>query len=110
MTLRAWFTRLRGSLRPRDALEREMQREMEIHLEMATQRNRERGLSPEAAAREARLRFGSTEAFKEEAREALRVRVAENVLSDARFAIRSLRRSVFSRPSHRRPDAPFPGT
>ena len=92
MTLREWWSRLRGSFR-RDALEREMEREMRFHLDMATQRNVERGMSPEAAQRQARLTFGSTEEFKESGREANRARLAENVVSDTRFALRSLRRS-----------------
>jgi predicted permease len=93
MTWRAWWARLRGSLRRDDVQEREMEREMAFHVEMAARRNEERGLTPEAAWRQAKLSFGSTEAFKEAAREASRARVAENVVSDIRFALRSLRRS-----------------
>jgi len=91
--LRAWWSRVRGSLRRGDALEREMDREMEFHVEMATQRNMERGMSPESARRQANLAFGSADGFREAAREAQRARVAENVMSDIRFALRSLRRS-----------------
>jgi predicted permease len=93
MTLRAWWSRVRGSLRRDDALEREMEREMEFHVEMSARRNVERGMTPEAARRQAKLAFGSADAFKEDAREAHRARVAENVISDVRFALRSLRRS-----------------
>lgn len=93
MSLRAWWSRVTGSLRGNDALEREMSREMEFHLDMAARRNMERGMTPEAARRHARLTFGSAEAFKEEAREAHRVRMAENLIADIRFALRGLRRS-----------------
>ena len=93
MTLRAWWSRLRGSLRRDDALEREMERELEFHVEMSTQRNVERGMAPDAARRQAKLAFGSPESIKESAREAYRARVAENVISDIGFALRSLRRS-----------------
>ena len=93
MTLRAWWSRVRGSLRRDDGLEREMDREMESHLEMSTRRNVERGMTPQAARRHSKLAFGSAEAFKEEAREAHRARIAENLISDVRFALRSLRRS-----------------
>lgn len=92
MTLRAWWSRLRGSVH-RVAMEREMDREMTFHLDMATRRNVERGMSPEAAQRQARLAFGSAEQFKESGREEYRARVLENVISDVRFALRSLRRS-----------------
>jgi predicted permease len=92
VTLREWWARLRGSIR-RDALEREMQREMQFHLDMAAQRNAERGMRPEIAKREAQLAFGSTEQFKESGREASRARTAENVAADVRFALRSMRRA-----------------
>ena len=93
MSWRAWWSRLRGSLRRDDVVEREMEREMEFHLEMATRRNLERGMTPQAASRQAKLLFGNTEAFKEAARDAQRARVLENLVSDIRFALRSLRRS-----------------
>jgi putative ABC transport system permease protein len=97
MSWRAWWSRVRGSLDRSlgrdDALEREMQREMEFHVDMATQRNVERGLTPQRARRQAKLAFGSVEAFQETAREAFRARLAENLVSDVRFALRSLRRS-----------------
>ena len=93
MSMRAWWSRVCGSLRRGDALEREMDREMEFHLEMAARRNVDRGMSRDEARRNARLAFGSAEAFKEDARDARRARVAENVIADVRFALRSLRRS-----------------
>lgn len=93
MSLRAWWSRIRATLRRDDALEREMEREMAFHLDMSTQRNVGRGMAPEAAKRDARLAFGSTDAVREEARDAYRARVAENVLNDVRFAFRGLRRS-----------------
>jgi predicted permease len=93
MKLREWWSRLRGSLRRDDALDREMEREMAFHLEMATRRNLERGLTPRAAVRHAKLTFGSAESFKEEARATQRARAAEIVISDIHFALRSLRRS-----------------
>ena len=92
MTLREWWTRLRGTIR-RDTLEREMDREMQFHLDMAARRNVERGMPPEMAKREARLVFGSAEEFKEAGREAYRARTAENVVGDVRFALRSMRRA-----------------
>ena len=66
---------------------------MAFHLDMSTQRNVGRGMAPEAAKRHARLAFGSTDAVREEGRDAYRARIAENILSDVRFAFRGLRRS-----------------
>lgn len=93
MRLREWWSRLRASLRRDDAVEREIEREMAFHVEMSTRRNVERGMTPSAARRRAKLAFGSTEAFKEGAREAYRARVVEDMISDIRFALRGLRRS-----------------
>ncbi|MFI5228580.1 MAG: ABC transporter permease, partial [Gemmatimonadales bacterium] len=93
MSLRAWWSRLRGTLRGDETLEREMEREMTFHLEMAAKRNIERGMVPDAAARQAKMAFGSVEAAREEAREAYRARLVENVIADVRFAVRGLRRA-----------------
>jgi predicted permease len=74
-------------------VEQEMEREMAFHLEMSTDRNVKRGMTPEEARRHANLAFGGGAAVREDAREAYRARVAENVVSDIRFAVRGLRRS-----------------
>ena len=80
MSLRESWTRIRGTLRRDNTLEREMDREIAFHLEMAAQRNVERGMTPEAAMREARLAFGGADDVRESARDATRARVAENVI------------------------------
>ena len=93
MSLRAWWWRVRGTLRRDDALDREMEREMAFHLDMSAQRNIDRGMTPEHARRQARLMFGSADAVREDARDAYRARVVENILNDVRFAFRGLRRA-----------------
>ncbi len=93
MSLREWWTRIRGTLRRDDALEREMEREMVFHLQMSAQRNIERGMTPEAAMRQAKLAFGGADDIRESARDATRARVAENLIADVRYALRGLRRS-----------------
>jgi len=93
MSLRAWWSRMRGSVRRDDALETDMEREMAFHLEMSAQRNVSRGMTPDAAKRQANLTFGSSDAVREEAREAYRARNVENFVNDVRFALRALRRS-----------------
>src|SRR5690606_2313495 len=75
MSIRAWWSRVLGSLRRGDVLDREMDAEMQFHVEMATKRNVERGMSAEEAERAAKLAFGSADAFREEGREAQRARV-----------------------------------
>ena len=93
MSIRAFWSRFRGTLRRDDAPEQEMEREMAFHLDMSTQRNIDRGMTPDEAKRQARLAFGSGDAVRESARDAYRARILENVLTDIRFAIRGLRRS-----------------
>lgn len=93
MSLRAWWSRIRGTLRRDDVLEREMEREIAFHLEMSAQRNLTRGMPPDAAARAAKLSFGGLDATREAARDAHRARVAENFVADVRFAVRALRRA-----------------
>ncbi|MEX2272676.1 MAG: ABC transporter permease [Vicinamibacterales bacterium] len=93
MSLRAWWTRLGGSLRRGDALERDMDQEMRFHLDMAMRRNVERGMTASDAARQAKLTFGSAEAFREDARDAHRARLAESLIADIRYAVRGLRQS-----------------
>lgn len=93
MSLRAWWWRVRGSLR-RAEMDREMEQEMSFHVEMATRRNVERGMTPAAARRQAKLLFGSADGFREAGREAQRARPGEDVITDVRFALRSLRRSL----------------
>ena len=53
MSLRAWWSRLRGTIRRDDTLEQEIEREMAFHLEMSRQRNVSRGMSAEDATRQA---------------------------------------------------------
>jgi predicted permease len=84
--------RLRGTSR-RDALEVDMDEELAFHIEMATRRNIADGMNPREARRRALVTFGATESFKEEAREARRARILENVTGDVSFAIASMRRA-----------------
>jgi predicted permease len=91
--MRAWWSRIRGTLRRDGALEREMEREIAFHLDMSTQRNVVRGMTPEIAARQAKLAFGSIDTAREASREAHRARFAENIVADMRFAVRSLLRA-----------------
>jgi hypothetical protein len=55
MSLRTWWSRLRGTIRRDDTLEQEMEREMAFHLDMSTQRNVNRGMSAEDATRQAKV-------------------------------------------------------
>ncbi|HXW08108.1 MAG TPA: ABC transporter permease [Vicinamibacterales bacterium] len=85
MRLRALF---RGA-----ALDAELDEELGFHLEQLIEEKIARGLSPDAARREAILAIGGLEQRKEECRDARRVRVIEDVFQDVRYAARTLSRS-----------------
>lgn len=77
----------------REPLDQELEAEMAGHLELAIDENLQRGLSPEEARRQALIRFGGVQQAKERHREARSLPRFEALLRDARFALRTLRRS-----------------
>src|SRR5258708_2271292 len=79
--------RLRALLR-RDAAERELEEELEYHVERQAAIYRERGFSPEEALRRSRLDFGGVDRAKEECREARGLSLLEAVSRDFRYAWR----------------------
>ena len=88
-------------MRRDDALEQEMEREMQFHLDMATKRNVERGMTPDAARRQARLAFGSSGVVVESARDAHRARTVEtsSPMSGSRSGVCAALRRSRSRPA-----------
>jgi putative ABC transport system permease protein len=81
------------ALRRRPALETEMDEEFRLHLELRAEDLVRAGLSSSAAARRARLEFGSVERYKEEGRESRGLRPVEELRGDVRYVWRSLRRN-----------------
>jgi predicted permease len=77
----------------RSRIEREMDEEMRLHIEMEIEDLVRRGLSWEEARREAQLRFGGIERYKEEGRDASGVRWLVDVGQDLRYALRGLRKN-----------------
>ena len=77
--------RLRDEARLRD--------EMELHLELATEENIRRGMSPDEARRAARLAFGPAEHFKDEARDQFRSPILAAIAADIRYTVRTARRA-----------------
>lgn len=76
--------------RPRQ-LDCEMHEEMRFHLQMEAERlSRSEGLDAAEARRQAYVRFGGLEKFKEEAREARGLHRLESVFQDARLGVRML--------------------
>ncbi|HEX4231456.1 MAG TPA: ABC transporter permease [Bryobacteraceae bacterium] len=67
--------------------------EIQFHLELLTDKYLRGGMTPDDAARAARLEFGSTEPMKETYRDRRGIPFIENLLQDVRLSGRGLRRS-----------------
>ena len=76
----------------RKAVEAELDDELRFHLEQQAAKHQRGGLSPEAAARQARLELGGLEQSKEAYRQAAGISLIESTLQDLRYALRGLRR------------------
>ncbi|HMC55606.1 MAG TPA: ABC transporter permease [Gemmatimonadaceae bacterium] len=93
--LRSALRRLFGSGRARD-LDSRFDSETAFHIDMATERNIGAGMTPEEARRVAQLDFaghGGREHWREQARDEVRSRFAEELGRDIRYAVRGLRRA-----------------
>ena len=75
------------------AADREFEHELEAHLDMLTEENVGRGMSPEAARRAARIRLGGVTQLKEVNRDLRGLPAAQMFVQDARYAWRMLRRN-----------------
>jgi predicted permease len=71
----------------------ELREELNSHLELRSELNRESGMSPEAARAAARRQFGNTALVHEEARRMHVNQFLETVTQDLRYALRGLRRN-----------------
>jgi putative ABC transport system permease protein len=92
VSLRRGIRRLLALGRTRQ-LDRELDAEMQAHLELAEEDARRAGLSTEEARRQARRDFGSIVAIKEAHRDRRSARWIEQVLRDVRYGIASLGRA-----------------
>ncbi len=72
---------------------RELDSELRHHIESLVQENLARGMSLEAARREALLDFGGPEQLKEELRDIHRLPLLETTFTNLRFAFRLIRKS-----------------
>jgi predicted permease len=73
--------------------ERQLDAELQFHIDRQVADNLRAGMSPEEARRNANLKFGGLEQLKEDCRDVRRTRWLETVVQDVRFALRLLRRS-----------------
>src|SRR6266853_4016420 len=73
-------------------VERDLEDEVEFHIEMQTRKNLAAGMTEAEATRRARIQFGGAAQIKEECRDARGVAFLETVLQDCRYALRMMRR------------------
>jgi predicted permease len=90
--MRQIWARIRYLFR-REPHARELDEELEAHLEMAIEANVERGMSPEEARRLARREFGNPARVRESAQEAWLFHWLESMLQDIRYGLRQFRRA-----------------
>ena len=90
--LRRFFAQF-ANLFTRRRAERELDAELSAHLALLQEEFERRGLSPEQAQREARLKLGGIEQAKELHREARTLHWLETLWQDTRFACRMLRKN-----------------
>lgn len=90
--LRQTFLRLR-TIMHRDRVERELEDELQFHIQERTAAEVARGLSAADARRAAVLAMGGIEQRKEECRDTLGVHFIDDLVRDLRYAWRSLRRT-----------------
>src|SRR5262245_41440528 len=90
------FRRLSSYMRAllhKDKVELATDQELRFQLEMEIESNIKRGMSPSEARRDALLRFGGLEKFKEECRDVRGAPLVESLLQDVRYGARILLRN-----------------
>ena len=90
----AYLKSLTARFLRREETERELEQEIQSHIEMRTNDLIRAGWDSAAARRQARIEFGSPENFKEECREAIAGNFIDKLIQDVRFSGRMLRKST----------------
>ncbi len=93
------FADLRARLRAlvrRSTVERELDAELQFHVEQQIEQFMNAGLDRDDAARRARLVFGGLDQIKEECRDARGTRLIEELWRDVQYAVRMMRRRTLS--------------
>mgnify|MGYP000947951239 CR=1 FL=1 len=81
------------ALANRRRAESEMDEELSFHLEMEARKNRAKGMAESDARRAARIEFGGVEQVREECREARGTSFIDNLVRDATYGARVLRKT-----------------
>ncbi len=85
--------RLRALFR-RKAVDRELEEELQYHLDREAEKYRQVEPSPDKAVRRAKLALGGTEQVTQQCREARGTKLIEDLAQDLRYAARQLRKSI----------------
>ncbi len=91
--LRQGWNRVRAFF-AKEPLDRDLDAEMASHLEFAIEENVQHGMTPEAARRQALVRFGGVQQARERQRAARGLPFLDVLGQDARFALRTMRRDL----------------
>ena len=89
----SWFSRWRSHFSKKSRKD-ELTEELDFHLAMREQWNRERGMRQDEARRDARLRFGNPAIWRERLREVSWVMLPQTLLQDLRYGGRTLWRNA----------------
>jgi predicted permease len=73
--------------------ERQLEAEIQFHLDRMAQEHVGRGIAPQEARRRARIEFGGIEQIKEECRDVRGLRWLRDAIGDLRYTLRTLRKS-----------------
>ncbi|HEX3928114.1 MAG TPA: ADOP family duplicated permease [Gemmatimonadales bacterium] len=76
----------------RTRLERDLEREIRLHVQMEIDNNLDAGMSPVEAQRHALIAFGGLERHREAVRDERGTRWLDDIVTDLRYAVRSLRK------------------
>ena len=77
----------------RAKLERQLDEDVRAHLEMLTEENQRKGMTPAEAHYAALRQFGNVSSMKEECRARWSIRIIEELVQDVRYGLRQLRRN-----------------
>jgi predicted permease len=91
--MRMWLSRLSALFRGHRRLDRELDEEIQAHLDLAAADNRARGMDPAEAWDSARRSFGGVEPMKERYRDQRGLPFVDVLIQDVRYALRIFRRS-----------------
>src|SRR5262245_2485317 len=90
--LRIWIHRLLATIRRR-RLERDLDAEIQSHIEMGAEDNLRQGMNADDARLSAMREFGGVDQAKERYRDFRGIPFFESLFQDTRFAFRTLRRN-----------------